>query len=84
MHIFTNLPAEMQAYPNWIVWRLEDRGGAKPAKIPYSTRGGTAKVNDPNTFSTFDEALTAYQRGGFNGIGFVFTGTPFVGIDIDG
>lgn len=81
---FLNLPAEMKAIPNWLVWRLEDRGGAKPGKKPYSAHGGVANVADPSTFSTFDEAVRAFQSGNYAGIGFVFTGTPFVGIDIDG
>jgi putative DNA primase/helicase len=56
----------------------------KPTKTPYSVRGGYAKINDPATWATFDEALGALQSGAYNGIGFVFTQTPFVGVDIDG
>lgn len=78
-----NIPNEMRAYRNWFVWRLEDRGGVKPSKIPYCPRGGAGKVNDPITWGTYDEALQAYQSGNYDGIGFVFTNTPFVGIDID-
>ena len=74
----------MKQYPHWIVWRLEDRGGKKPTKTPYSVRGGYARVNDPSTWAGFDEALGALQSGQFNGIGFVFTQTPFIGVDIDG
>jgi len=81
---FMNLPAEMRAFPNWLLWRLEDRGKAKPAKIPYSIHGGAANVTVPATWATFDEALYAYQNGGYDGIGFVFDNTPFIGIDIDG
>ena len=78
-----NLPERMKQFPNWVVWRLEDRGGRKLAKIPYNVKGGYAKVNDPATWVNFDEALGALQGDQFNGVGFVFTGTPFVGVDID-
>lgn len=81
---FEHIPERMKQTPHWIVWRLEDRGDPKPNKTPYCVRGGYGKVNDSTTWATFSEAVTAYQSGEFNGIGFVFTGTPFVGVDIDG
>lgn len=81
---FLNLPAEMKKIDNWILWRLENRSSGKPAKVPYCARGGIAKVNAPNTFATFEEAVNACQTGGYDGIGFVFDNTSFVGIDIDG
>lgn len=81
---FEHIPERMKQTPHWIVWRLEDRGDPKPNKTPYCVRGGYGKVNDPTTWATFSEAVMAYQSGKFNGIGFVFTGTPFVGVDIDG
>lgn len=81
---FNNIPAAMKNTPHWIVWKLEDRGGKKLTKTPYSARGGFAKVNDPDTWGSFEDALQAQQSGAYNGIGFVFTGTPFVGVDIDG
>ena len=81
---FNNIPHKMRVYRNWIVWRLEDKGRKKPTKVPYCVYGGPAKVNDPRTWSTFDEAVCACQEGDYNGVGFVFTNTPFIGVDIDG
>ena len=81
---YASIPGEMKALPNWILYRLEDRGGEKPTKVPYTVGGSCAKTNDPSTWATFDAALAAFQRGGYAGLGFVFTGTPYVGIDIDG
>ncbi len=84
---FKNIPAKMREMPHWIVWRLEDNGGKKPTKIPYCAFGegyNRASVNDPNTWTTFSNAIAALEKGNYSGIGFVFTGTPFVGIDIDG
>ena len=81
---YASIPGEMKALPNWILYRLEDRGGEKPTKVPYTVGGPCAKTNDPSTWATFDAALAAFQKGGYAGLGFVFTGTPYVGIDIDG
>lgn len=82
-HHFANLPDELRQYQNWILWRYEDKGGSKPSKIPYAVQGGNAKTNDPTTWSSYADTLAAFERGGYHGIGFVFTNTPFVGIDID-
>lgn len=81
---YANIPDEMKVLPNWILYRIEDRGAEKPTKVPYSIGGSCAKTNDRSTWATFDAALAAYQRGGYAGLGFVFTGSPYVGIDIDG
>lgn len=84
MEHFQNVPKEMKGYPHWLVWKLIDKGGEKPSKVPFSVHGGAAAVNDSATWGTFKEAASAYEVGQYDGIGFVFTGTPFVGIDIDG
>jgi hypothetical protein len=82
--LFGSVPVELQSWLQWVVWRYEDHGGPKPDKVPYSIRGGYAKTNDPATWGTFAEALTAYQMGGYDGIGFVFTASdPFAGVDLD-
>ena len=81
---YSKIPVAMQAYPNWILWRQEDHGREKPTKVPYAAKGSYAKSNDASTWASFDEALTTFRRGGFNGLGFVFEGTRFVGVDIDG
>lgn len=81
--LFQNIPEEMKNTPHWILWRLIDKGGKKPAKVPFSVNGDPAKVNSPDTWSDFQSAVKAYKSGQFQGVGFVFTDTPFVGIDID-
>jgi len=69
----------------------------KWAKVPYSPlTGRRARTHDAanpkspyrekhwETWGSFDEAKSRYQRGGYDGIGFVFTeGDQFVGGDID-
>ena len=75
----------MKALPHWVLWRLETpKGAKKPTKPPYSARTGKhASSTDPKTWTSFSEAVAAYERGGYSGIGFMFEGSPFVGIDID-
>lgn len=82
---YDNIPAEMRELDNWLLWRLEDvEGRSKPNKTPYSAHGGMGKVNDPKTWANFDKVIKTFQTGSYSGIGFVFTKTPFIGVDIDG
>src|SRR5215208_1244308 len=84
--IIENIPEQLTERPQWVCWRREMRGG-KPTKVPYTP--GTerrASSTDLLTWRTFEEALTAYERGEppHDGIGFVFcSADPFVGIDLD-
>ncbi len=84
--MFQNIPQEMQVWPQWVVWRYEETEGPKPTKVPYSPRSlRHANVNDPSTWATFGEAITAAQNNnGYAGIGFVLTeGDPFAFVDLD-
>jgi putative DNA primase/helicase len=77
-----NIPEELKARPQWVVWRAV---GDKPNKIPYSARTGRrASSTDLMTWSTFEEALGAYQKDEYAGVGFVFSSAdPYTGIDLD-
>jgi putative DNA primase/helicase len=81
-----NIPDHLTERPQWVCWRLETRDG-KPTKVPYTP--GTerrASSTDLMTWSTFDQALAAYEAGEppYDGIGFCFcSADPFVGIDLD-
>lgn len=82
----TAVPAAMMPYRQFVVWRLVQKPGKpKPDKVPFSpTTGGLAAVDDPATWSDFDTACATFQRGGYDGIGFVFTANdPFGFIDLD-
>ena len=79
----TSLPAELRARRQWVIWRLETRGG-KPTKVPYqATRGETkASVTDPTTWSSYEQAAEAAQDA--DGCGYIFTAADeFAGIDLD-
>lgn len=79
-----NIPLELKALPQWVCWRLEERGG-RPTKIPYDPgTGGKASSGDPATWGSFQDAVDAVSRLKFTGVGFVFSkDDPYVGLDLD-
>ncbi|WP_292532849.1 AAA family ATPase [Methylocystis sp.] len=77
----------LTSFRNWVVWRYEPTAnGGKPTKIPYQARDvkERARTNDKATWASYAEACAAYRAGGFDGIGFVLTGTRFCAFDMDG
>jgi len=74
---FSAMPAELCRLPRWVVW--------KGAKVPYcaTAANSTASVTAPDTWATFDQAQTAYEEGGYQGVGFVLAGDGIVGVDLD-
>jgi primase-polymerase (primpol)-like protein len=88
---FENIPAELRALKQWIVWAHTWKEAEKKwAKVPYSpATGANASSTDPATWGTFEEAVAAYTASrsnpndNFDGVGFVFTGTPYMGVDQD-
>lgn len=80
---FNDIPSELKALPQWILWKKEKRNG-KDTKIPYQIDGNEARSNDRRTWSTFATAVKFYMQGGYDGIGFVFSRQDnYIGIDID-
>lgn len=80
----TAIPTELKRLKSWVTWRKEERDG-KPTKIPYAP-GTTrlASTTDPKTWGSFEQALADYGNGGpTDGIGFVFSNSPFCGVDLD-
>jgi hypothetical protein len=83
MSNFNRINYEVRNYPQWVNWRYEDKGGAKPTKVPYCPQSGRlASVIDRSTWVDFGAALSAV--GMFDGLGFVLTSDdPFCGVDLD-
>jgi putative DNA primase/helicase len=77
-----SIPEELRVRPQWVVWKAV---GDKPDKVPYSARTGRkASSTDLLTWSTFEEALEAYENGEYAGVGFVFSSAdPYTGVDLD-
>jgi putative DNA primase/helicase len=80
--ILDNIPEELKALDQWVVWRYEER-----TKVPYQPGNPDrrAKTNDPSTWSALALAHNVFSSGEWAGIGFVFSpDDPYCGIDFDG
>ncbi len=80
------VPVALLPHPQFVVWKQIQRTGIpKPVKVPIDPKTGMpASVDNPATWGTYSVANEAYQRGGYNGIGFVLTTQdPFAFIDLD-
>lgn len=81
---FDNLPDELKAVPHWVCWKAvpDPNSHSGISKIPINPRtGGRAQSNNSGTWTDFDTAVSASSR--FSGIGFMFSGSGFFGVDID-
>lgn len=80
---FTSIPDELKSRDQWVLWQYEESYG-RQTKVPYSATGLRAKITDPDSWCSFDVAKTNYERGDYDGIGFVFSkDDPYLGIDLD-
>ena len=80
------IPPELKAIPNWVCWRAvpDPKSHSGMSKRPVNPRtGGNAQANNPETWADFPTACSAAQSRGLAGIGFMFSNTPFFGVDID-
>lgn len=81
---FANVPDELKKRPQWLLWRWESKAGGGATKIPYRVDGRRASSTNPATWTAFEDAVSSFERGGFDGIGFaVSSDDPFTGIDLD-
>lgn len=81
-----SVPVALLPFAQFVVWKLIQKPGRpKPDKVPFDPKTGMpASVDNPATWGTCPDAVEAYQRGGYNGIGFVLTAQdPFVCVDLD-
>jgi len=79
------IPDALKHEPRWMLWRFEwDQKRLRWTKVPYRAGDTSKKASstDSRTWSTFADALCAYQRGGVDGIGFAL-GDSFFGLDMD-
>ncbi len=77
---------ELKSFDHWVLWKAEPKeDGDGFDKVLYNAlTGRKASHSDSRTWSPFEKAVAAYVRGGWNGIGFVFSsGDPYTGIDLD-
>jgi hypothetical protein len=80
------IPSELKAIPHWVGWRY---GPARPngsrQKVPVDpTSGRNAKSDDSRSWGSFDAAVDAAVRHGWDGVGLMFApGDGLVGVDFD-
>jgi primase-polymerase (primpol)-like protein len=83
------LPEELTALRQWVIWRYEIRRGdptGKPTKVPYQATGYKASTTNPEHWSGFAYVLNTWQRQRVlcDGVGFVFSADdPYTGLDLD-
>lgn len=70
------IPSELKELRQWVGWRWSSRG-----KMPVQANGEPARVNDSSTWGTFNELIESGRQ--LDGVGFVLTDSPYIGIDID-
>jgi primase-polymerase (primpol)-like protein len=87
---FESIPAELRVLNQFGVWSYEEitdeeSGECWVDKIPRNARTGRrASSTNPGSWSSFDQAMRAYERGGFDGLAFFLQhGGGLVGIDLD-
>ncbi len=79
----SQVPQQLQEQRRWVCWKLErENPQDRWTKVPYTISGRNAKSNAPKTWSTFAEVVSAYETGGYHGIGFML-GDGFSGVDLD-
>ena len=70
----------------WVCWRYDlARNGDTPERRPYCPNNGLkAKLDDPGTWGTYEEACQAREKNGYAGIGYVFSKKDlFIGIEVE-
>jgi putative DNA primase/helicase len=81
---YNAIPQELRNLPNWVCWKAEknERSHSGISKKPINPRtGGYAMSNNPQTWTDFDTACRAAPD--YAGIGFMFGGSGYFGVDID-
>ena len=64
---------------------MEGRGREARQGTVFGQNRTEGLKHGPQTWSTFEAALDAYDNGEYAGLGFVFSsGDPYTGIDLDG
>lgn len=83
---FFSIPDELKLYPNWVCWKAEPDANSHSGikKLPINPKTGKkAQSNNPETWSDFQTAYNACVEYGYSGIGFMFSNSPYFGVDVD-
>ena len=67
---YYTIPKFMQEHGKFCLWKLEIKSGkAKPDKISYRINGKRADATNTKHYSSFDETVKVFAKGGYAGIG---------------
>ena len=67
---YSTIPKFMQEHDRFCLWKLVMKPGKnKPDKIPYRINGKRADATNPQHYSSFEETVEAFAKGGNAGIG---------------
>lgn len=84
---YDNIPPELQARRQWVLWGVGKNLDVKAVKIPRQAKnptGPNASSTDPQTWAEFQEAHAWYQIGDARGIGYEITPADgLVAVDFD-
>lgn len=81
---YSAIPQELKGYKNWVCWQAypDPKSHSGISKKPINPRtGGFAMPNNSDTWSDFDTAVRESVK--YSGIGFMFSNSPFFGVDLD-
>lgn len=80
-----NIPAELQARNQWVLWKYEERDGKRTKVLRNPLTLERAKASEPTTWASFAFTLDTYNKlNQYDGIGYVFDEQdPYTGVDID-
>jgi hypothetical protein len=70
-----SFPVELTSRKQWLCWRLwTDPGNPKLHKFPHNpTTGAPVSCDDPATWSTYEDAISAVRAGRYPGLGIVLS-----------
>jgi primase-polymerase (primpol)-like protein len=75
--MYDNIPEELRKLNQWVC-------AYEGSKVPMqATRFSPASSTNPDTWSSFEDALWAVEHGYYDYLGFVFNDNGIVGIDLD-
>lgn len=81
---YSAIPQELKGYKNWVCWQAypDPKSHSGISKKPINPRTGSfAMPNNSDTWSDFDTAVRESVK--YSGIGFMFSNSPFFGVDLD-
>src|SRR5579864_8403707 len=77
---YARIPMELKMYAQWVCWKFSE--GKKLPVTPWT--GELANTADPDTWSSFSNAVWHSETDSVDGVGFVWcSDDPYVAIDLD-